>query len=603
MKTRSFLSVLHFSEDVLASLSLFLIALFPVLEVFARGIFHTGIHSSTEYVKHLVIFITFLGAMITSRQDRHLCFAVGIEYISSPFKEWIRAGNALVSVVVSVFLFVSSMSFVTTAFTAADKLGFFPLKWAMYVVPLGFFIMLVRFIGHAPKGIRFKIIAVCGVGIAALLGYFCVPYLHILYGPIIIVLAAGLFLGTPVFVVIGGLSLLFFGASGGSFEIIPNEAYTLLTGPTIPAIPLFTLAGFILSESKAGERLVRLFRELFGWLPGGLGIAAVLICTFFTSLTGASGVTVLALGGILSYVLLENGYKTKFATGLVTVSGVGTLFPPSMPVIMYGIIAQINIKHLFIGAFFPGCIMVLALAAYVMVTAKKEKIKRVSFNAKRALLALRESIGEVLLPVLVLFVFFKGICTLVESAAIAVLYSLVVETMVTRDIHPKRLLSVCVKSMPVMGGVLILLGIAMGLSYYLVDAEIPQNLAAWTQQYIHSKLLFLLVLNLLLIVAASIMDVYGAIIVIAPLVIPLGRAYGIDPVHLGVIFLANLELGYLTPPLGLNLFLSSFRFNQPLLTISRYIVPFFIVLFIALMVITYVPAATTGIFPLLHINR
>ena len=604
MKSRPLLiSVFHYTEDILASLSVVLIALFPVLEVMARGVFHTGVYSSTEYVKHLVIFITFLGAMITSRQDRHLCFAVGIEHIASPWKEWIQTASALLSVVVTLFIGWSCVSFINTAFTASDKLGFFPLQWAMYVMPFGFSVMLIRFISHAPRGIHYKIIAASGVGIAALLGYACAPYLHVLSWPIIAVLCASLLLGTPVFIVVGGFSLLFFGLSQGSFEIIPNEAYTLLTGPTIPAIPLFTLAGFILSESKAGERLVKLFRELFGWLPGGLGIAAILICTFFTSLTGASGVTVLALGGLLLFVLVENGYKEKFATGLVTVSGVGTLFPPSMPLIMYGIIAQINIKHLFIGAFFPGCIMVLALGIYAYITAKKDKIKRVPFHAKNAVLSLRESLWEVLLPILILFVFFKGICTLVETAAIAVLYLLIVETLVTRDIPFRKLLSVCVKSLPVMGGVLILLAVAMGLSYYLVDAEIPQHLAGWTQKYVHSKLLFLLILNLLLIVAASLMDVYGAIIVIAPLVIPLGRAYGIDPVHLGVIFLANLELGYLTPPLGLNLFLSSFRFNKPLLTISRSIIPFFIVLFIALMVITYVPFATTGIFPLLHINR
>jgi len=281
MKSRSLLiSVFHSTEDILASLSLVLIALFPVLEVLARGIFHTGVYSSAEYVKHLVIFITFLGAMITSRQDRHLCFAVGIEHIVSPWKEWIQTASALLSVIVSVFIGWSSVSFINTAFTAGDRLGFFPLRWAMYVVPLGFLVMLVRFAGHTPKGIHFKIIAASGVGIAALLGYVCVPYLHFVQWPAIAILFASLLLGTPVFIVIGGFSLLFFGLSHGSFEIIPNEAYTLLTGPTIPAIPLFTLAGFILSESKAGERLVKLFRELFGWLPGGLGIAAILICIF-----------------------------------------------------------------------------------------------------------------------------------------------------------------------------------------------------------------------------------------------------------------------------------------------------------------------------------
>jgi len=592
------------AEDLLSSLSLLLLAFIPVGEVILRKIFHTGIYGSTEYISHLVFILAFLGATITSRHDRHLCFSAAIEYIPLPYKEWIKIVNSFISSLVCVLIAASSVSFINSAFTIYDKIGIIPLKLIMYIMTLSLIIIALRFIFHSLKGIINKLILFGSVAIAAIvLIFYSYIFLKYFYIPSLIIILFLLFLGTPIFIILGALSLIFFGISQGSYEIIPNEAYTLLTGPNIAAIPLFTFAGFILSESKAGDRLVKLFREFFGWLPGGLGITAILICTFFTSITGASGVTVLALGGILLFILMENGYKEKFGIGLVTVSGVGTLFPPSMPLIMYGIIAQINIKHLFIGAFLPGCLMALALSIYVYIIEKKKGIKKIKFNNKNAIASLKESIWEVIFPLVILIVYFGGIGTLVETAAISVFYLLIIEIFVNKDISIRQIPAVCLKSIQITGGILVLLAIAMGFSYYLIDAEIPQNIAAWTKDIIQSKILFLLILNILLIIAASIMDVYGAIIVIAPLIIPLGKAYGIDPIHLGIIFLANLELGYLTPPLGLNLFLSSLRFNKSLLSVSKYIIPFFIVLLISLMIITYFPVFTTGIFNLLNITR
>ena len=603
MKFKSILTKLYVVEDLLAALAFILTVLFPAIEIVARTVFHSGILGSSDYIHHLVIFIAFLGAMITSRQNRHLAFSAGIEYIKSPLKEYIQTFSACLSVTVVTMLAWSSFTFAQVAFPPSARVGILPLSIVLYVIPLGFFVILVRFIANAPRPALCKVIAASGIGIAALLGFPLFHLLHLFTWPIVGLLSCAVIIGAPVFVVVGGFSLLFFGLSNGSLSVLTNEAYTLLTGPSIPAIPLLALAGFILAESKANDRLVRLSRAFFGWLPGGMGIATIIICTFFTSLTGASGVTILALGGMLSFILLENGYNKKFATGLVTVSGVGTLFPPSLPLIMYGVIAQVNIQHLFIGAMVPGLIMVLALSLFALFTAKKEKIKPIAFDAKVAFAALRESIWELLLPVIILGTFLNGLCTLVETGAIAVIYLLFVEMVIKRDIAPKALLDAIHKCITIMGGILILLAVAMGLSYFLVDAEIPQQICIWTQEHIHSKIMFLLILNIILIVAASIMDIYVAIIVVVPLIIPLGVAYGIDPIHLGVIFLANLELGYLTPPLGLNLFLSSYSLNQPLMRVSRSIVPFFIVLFIALLIITYIPQLTTGIFDLLHIVR
>ncbi len=589
-------------ENTIAFLALVLIALLPTIEVIAR-FFKTGIHGSTEYVEHLVIIIAFVGAMITSRENRHLSFSAGIERIKPPLQNYLKSITALISNFVISLLAFASYEFIQTAFSATDKIVDIPARLLVAVIPIGLAFALLRNITNAPLGFIHKAFATCGVISAACTPLLPLAILPLLVWPSIIILCSIMFLGAPVFVVLGGFSLLFFATTGGSIAVIPNEAYTLLTGPSIPAIPLFTLGGFILSASKAGERLVRLFKATFGWMPGGLAIATILICTFFTSLTGASGVTILALGGILSFVLLQSGYAKKFTHGLITVSGIGTLFPPSLPLIMYGVIAHINIQHLFIGASIPGLFLVAILSLFVVFNAKKASIPTIQFNRKELFSSIIESIWEIILPFLILFLFFSGICTLVETGSITVVYLLIVEIFIKRDIAFKALPKACLEAMPVLGGILIVLAIAMGLSYAIVDAGIPEQLSAWLLERIHSKLLFLLILNIVLLIAASVMDVFGAIIVIVPLIIPLGIAYGIDPIHLGIIFLANLELGYLTPPLGLNLFLSSFRFDQPFLSICKSIIPFFLVLFGGVLIISYVPGLSLWIFDVLKIAR
>ncbi len=579
-------------ENAFAILSLILIALFPTLEAIAR-LFGTGIHSSSVYIKHLVIWITFAGGMITSRENKHLALSAGIDLIKEPYKQWIESFTACIATAITASLAWSSFSFLQIGYDPHQTVGMFPIKAVMIIMPVGFAIITLRCIIHAPPGIASKIIAASGIGVAALFGFVLIDYFSIFIVPLSILLLIAAILGMPIFIVLGGYAIFLFLNSGGSIEVIPNEAYTMLTGKQIPAIPLFTLAGFILSESKAGERLVRLFRVFFGWLPGGLAIATIIIMTFFTALTGASGVTILALGGLLSFILLQNKYRKDFTTGLLTVNGIGTMFPPSLPLIMYGVVAQISIKKMFAGSILPGSLMVLALVIFVIVTSKKEKIKRIPFNKKELFPSIFESFWEILIPIVILFFFFKGITTLVETGAITVIYVLVVEIFIKRDIKLRELPAVFLKSIPIVGGVLIILSVAKGLSYYIVDAEIPMQLTEWMQSHIHSKYLFLLILNVVLLITGCLMDVFSAIMVVVPLIIPLGNAYGIDPVHLGIIFLANLEVGYLTPPVGINLFLASYRFNEPLVKIYRAVVPFLIVMLISVLVITYVPWVTT----------
>jgi tripartite ATP-independent transporter DctM subunit len=550
-------------------------------------------------VQHLVIWITFAGAMITSRENRHLSLSAWIDLLKNPRKKWIQSLTSCIATAITTGLTWSSFSFVQVGFEDSQHVGIFPIRILMLIMPAGFAFMTLRFIFHVPKGVLFYCISLSGIGIAALFGFVLHDFMSVLIWPCSIVLFAAALFGAPIFTILGGYAILLFINSGGTTVVIPNEAYTMLTSPAIPAIPLFTLAGFILSESKAGDRLVQLFRVYFGWLPGGLAIATILICTFFTALTGASGVTILALGGLLSFILLENKYKSSFTTGLLTVNGIGTLFPPSLPLIMYGVVAHINIKKMFVGGLLPGTLMILALVIYVIVTAKKENITSTPLNIHELFPAVKGCIGEILLPFVIILFYFKGITTLVETGAITVVYVLLITTVFNRDIAFKELPTVFLKSIPIIGGVLIILAVAKGLSYFIVDAEVPMILTEWMQKFIRSKYLFLLILNIILLITGCFMDVFSAIMVLVPLIIPLGEAYDVHPVHLGIIFLANLEVGYLTPPIGLNLFLSSFRFNKPLVKIYKYIIPFLVVMILSVLVITYIPWVTTvlpGVF-------
>ncbi|MBD3241113.1 MAG: TRAP transporter large permease subunit [Chitinivibrionales bacterium] len=590
----------HGFENTLASTALVLIALLPTIEVITRRFFSTGIRASAEYVQHLVIVLTFAGGMVTSREGRHLALSVGIDAVKEPLRGWLRSVAAAVSVAAGTFLAVNAWQFVMLAFEADARVGFVPLRLLMLVMPVGLGAMTLRLIVNAPRGIGHRLVAAAGLPAAGALALFSDGLPGPLVLPLAIVLVVSGLLGAPVFLVLGGLAVVLFAGAGGALAVIPNEAYTMLSGAVIPTIPLFALTGFILSESRAGERLVRFFKAAVGWLPGGLAVMTVAVCAFFTTFTGASGVTILALGALLSYVLTENRYRRTFGRGLLTASGsIGLLFPPSLPIILYGVVAHVNIKHLFIAGIVPGVLMVIALSTLGVRHAVTEKIERTPFQPREALAGLWGAAWELALPFAILVFYLQGITTLVETAAMAVVYSLLVATVVRRDIAPKEIPGVLLKCITTVGGVLVILAIARGLSYYIIDAEVPLHLTRWCSDHIGSKYVFLLLLNIALLITGCFMDIFSAIVVVVPLIVPLGEAFGIHPVHLGVIFLANLELGYLTPPVGINLFLASYRFETPLSRIYRDVLPFLAALIVAVLLITYVPWITTGLLSLL----
>ncbi|NWG02307.1 MAG: TRAP transporter large permease [Syntrophaceae bacterium] len=399
-----------------------------------------------------------------------------------------------------------------------------------------------------------------------------------------------MFLGAPLFTVFSGLTLflLFFSHIDSSAMII--EMYRIATTPILVAIPLFTFAGYLLSESKAPRRLIRLTDALLGWLPGGLSIIALITCSAFTALTGATGLTIIALGGILLPALLHGKYPEKFSLGLVTNSGtLGLLFPPSLPIIIYAIISKVPIGQLFLAGLLPGILMVVLLSAFSIQKAISSEVPRTRFKPSRMFKALREAIWELPLPLVVLGGIYSGYFAVSESAAITAVYVFLVEVVIYRDIQWRELPQVMRKSMVLVGGILIILGAALGFTNYLIDAEVPMKLFNIFKTYTDSPLIFLILLNLFLLGVGCLMDIFSALIVVVPLIAPVANAYGINPIHLGIIFLANLQIGTLTPPVGMSLFISSLRFEKPMSKIIMASLPFIVVLLFVLAIITYVP--------------
>lgn len=579
-------------EDALAVAAILLMAVLPVLEIVLRSAFHTGIPGSTAVVQHLMLWVGFLGAMLAAREGRHLNVAAAAESLPPGSRTAVNRITAAVSAAVAASLAYASWQFVRSEMESPGRIGgAVPMWMAEAILPAAFAVVALRFVLRVP-GWTGRAVALLGPAAAAVL---LLPALEgwgeRLLWPGIVILLASAAAGAPLFVALGGCALLLFFAEGTPVSAVPLEAYRLVVDPAIPTIPLFTLTGFILSEGKASERLLRLFRSLFGWMPGGLAIVTTLVCAFFTTFTGASGVTILALGGLLLPMLLRSGYRERFSVGLLTASGsIGLLFPPSLPIILYAIVAHVPIPDLFVAGLIPGAVLVLAVAAFGVVEAKRAGVPRQAFAAREALSALWAAKWEALLPVVALLALFGGFCTMVEAAAITVVYALVAQAAIHRELHPwKDLPRVLVTSATLVGGVMAILGAAMGLTNYLVYAEVPMQAAHWVQAHIHSAFLFLLVLNLFLIVVGALMDIFSAIMVVVPLILPASAAFGIEPLHLGVIFLANLELGYLMPPVGENLFLASYRFEKPLLQVAACTLPFILAILGAVLAITYLP--------------
>ena len=407
---------------------------------------------------------------------------------------------------------------------------------------------------------------------------------------IFIFFIALLLIGVPIFVIISGLALYLLFSSQIDISALIIEMHRMATTPVLVAIPLFTFAGYLLSASGAPQRLIRLSNAFLGWLPGGLSVIALLTCAVFTTLTGATGLTIIALGGILLPAMMRGRYPEKFSLGLLTTSGtLGLLFPPSLPLIIYAIVAKVRIDHLFIAGLLPGLLLVLLLSAFCVYKSIRTDVPKTRFQFKELSGAARQILWELPLPFVVLGGIYSGYFAVSEAAALTAVYVLLAEVVIYRDVRIRQLPEIMKKSMILVGGILIILGAAMGLTNYLVDAEIPMRLLDFLKANIESRVAFLVVLNIFLLAVGCTMGIFSALVVVVPLLAPIAEAYGIDPIHLGIIFLANLEIGASIPPLGINLFIASMRFEKPILRLYLASLPFIAILLLALAIITYVP--------------
>jgi tripartite ATP-independent transporter DctM subunit len=582
-------------ETGLALATLGLMTLLPLLNATVRVFYSTGIPDSMVYAQNLTLVVAFLGAAIAARRGEHLSLSAAAELLPRGASRWTDLVSGSLAAVVSGLLTYAGVVFVRAEMSSILKLSIGVPIWVIeLVIPLGFGLVTLRLaLRFKNRLIGLALPLVLGAAIAAVgLLELEIPGLFWIF---LIVLIVGVVLGAPIFVAIGGLAMLLFWDQFTPISSVVVETYRLVSSPTLPAIPLFTLAGFLLAGSGASKRLVEVFEALFGWAPGGTAIAAALVCAFFTTFTGASGVTILALGGLLVPALVQAGNGPKFSLGLVTASGsLGLLFFPSLPVILYAVVADVDVAQMFAGAMIPGFIVVGSVVVLGVQYGLKHRDRTlIPWSRSRALRSVWTAKWELLLPVVVLVGFLSGFMTFVESAALAALYAFVVEVLIYRDLDLRKgLPDSVVACVSLVGAVLTILGVALGLTSYFVDAEVPSAVIAWTKANIDSRIVFLLALNVLLLGVGCIMDIFSAIVVVAPLVAPVGVAFGVHPIHLGVIFLANLELGYITPPVGMNLFLSSMRFNKSLGEVYRSTVPFFFLRVGAILLITYLPFLT-----------
>lgn len=588
--------ILTSAENLLIVVALAAMILVPLIEAVLRKTAGMGIAASTSIVQHLTLFVAMIGGAIAARDKRLLALSSLGAWLSG----WPRTAAGIVSggvaAAITIFLCSAGWQFAMSERAAGSGFAYqIPLWWILLVLPVSFALITVRLLWHADSRWAGRVGAlVVGAALVTVVWLMPVePARLVIPGFVVLFVAA--VLGAPVFVTLGGAALILFWGEQSPILSLAIDHYRLVINPSLPMVPLFTLAGYFLAEGGASRRLVNLFQTLFGGFRGGPAIVTALVCAFFTSFTGASGVTILALGGLLMPVLLAARFSERNALGLLTGAGsLGLLFPPCLPLILYAVIASVGIREMFLGGILPGLLLVGMTVAWSVWRAPSAVTDQPRFAAATAARAVWEAKWELLLPVVAFAGLFGGFATPVEAAALTALYAFTIESVVHRDLKLGRdVPRVMTECGLLVGGVLLILGVALGFTNYLVFAHVPDLAVEWATETLGSKWTFLLLLNLFLLAVGCVMDIYSAIVVVVPLIVPLGVAFGIDPVHLGIVFLANLQLGYLTPPVGMNLFLSSYRFGKPLSEVIRATVPMLLVLLVGVILITYIPSLTT----------
>ena len=608
-------------EVFVLTLAAALVALAFVLRLFT-ALGGTVFESERLIVQLVFVFACFSG-IITSAGKKQLSIEILTPLFGTKIQMLIKAVIASVNIMLLTALFFSVFPNYTVFSASEDSVLHIPVTVFFSALPGMYAAILALEIKRTKKAVPVLTGLVLGIIISAgslagimdlCLGNFypeinasavyrfldaAFVFMQGLSGKLIwlfiLLFSAAALFGMPLYLALSGIAYFAFMQAGGFIESVPMEAYRILTDTSIAAIPLFTIAGYLLAGGSAGGRLLEFVKGTVGWIRGGVVIAAVLVATFFTTFTGASGVTILALGGILSVILTGSDYSENDSEALITASGsIGLLLPPSLAVIVYGAtnFMSINIFDLFKGAFFPG--ILLALSMIVIGVIKDKNKERQKFSGKAVLSGFKNSFFELLLPGAIVLMYFSGCFSLFETASFSVLYAFVLEVFIRKDFSLKKAARVILESIPIAGGVLIIIGSAKALAVFLVYAGVPDALSEFVLTFVSSKYVFLLLLNILLLLVGCIMDLYSAILVVSPLIIPVAETFGIHPVHTGVIFLTNLALGFLTPPIGMNLFIASYTFKKPIPNIIKSILPYLAVQFIILLLITYIPWFSTA---------
>ena len=591
-------------ENSILIVCLFALIFLPLLERVMRGFFNTGIEGEAEFVLHFSLVIGMVGGAIAAREKRLLGISTIAHFLKGPWK--IAAdvfANSWAAVVTGVLGYAGYL-FLLDERGAGNEIAYGVARWWIQsMLPIGFGLIAIRLVWNSGSQWWVRLLSSMVVLVASwILWEGWIPVDRILL-PGVIMLITAMLLGAPIFSVLGGATLLYLWREDFPIAGVATSHYSMSTEALIPTIPLFTLAGYFMAESKASQRLVRVFQSFVGQFRAGPAIVTIFVCAFFTAFTGGSGVTILALGPLLMPVLISAKYGDKPSLGLITGAGaLGILFPPSLPIILYFIVANANVQtgisleHMFLGGLIPGILMVGMMTIYSRRLISKEAVAGKKFDWVESRCAVWEAKWELMIPVVAITALFSGVfSTPVAAAALTALYALFVELVIHRELRPfKDLPRVMTECGLLVGGVLLILGVAMSFTKdFLVFAMIPDLAIEWGTANIESKYVFLLALNCFLLLVGCLMDIYSAIVVVVPLLLPLGAAFGIDPIHLGIIFLANLELGYLTPPVGLNLFLSAYRFKRPVMEVAKASLPMLIVLAISVLLITYIPFLTT----------
>ncbi len=584
-------------ENALAVMVFVALVALPLAEMSSREFLGGSLAGATSAVQYLTLWITFLGAALAARSDRLLALAT-TTLLHDRLQAIARLIVGLVTVAIVSMLMIASIELIAVDYRfGATAVWDIPVWCVSLVMPIALVAILARAILHASTRFRERVIVALAAAVVGALALIPEGSRDLAIWPAAFAILLATALGLPIFAALGGAALLFCWADGTPLSAVPGESYRLSTSALLPAIPLFTLGGYILSAGGASRRLLRVFTALVGWAPGGLAIVVVLLLAFFTPLTGASGITIVALGGLLLPMLTNAGYSERTSMGLLTVSGsIGIFLPPSLPVILYAFYADVPLEQMFIAGTIPGLLLMAGVAGLGAAHGWRSSAGRAPFRARELAAALWEARWEVAMPVALVGAMAAGVATLVETAALMVAYTILVECVVYRELSPTRKLpGIVVQSATLVGGFMIILGVALALTNWLTLAQVPTRLLTWVQSVIHSPYAFLLALNIFLIAVGALMDIYSAIVVVVPLLVPMIVAYGLDPVHVGVVFLANMQLGYLMPPMGENLFLAAYRFDTTLPSVYRAVLPYAAILLVIVLVITYWPALSLAL--------